>query len=386
MLSSLTDIVSPIAVSQFLKAFHEKKRLHIKATDPARGESLLPWQEIETMISMRSFDDMHVMQNGMRLPPQLYTAADMSDFHDILVQGASVVLPQIQLNIPQIQWLAMAIERQMGFAVGVNAYLSFARGGAFKPHWDKHDVLVVQVHGSKTWRLWEREFENPIESSNQAGYEISDAHSEELELSPGDALYIPRGEAHAASVSAGASVHLTFGLDSLNGVDVLQQLNHAAGQDEFLRADLPPQAAEAQLRDYEAELKARLHRLVDALDIAKFLKEDDANRPPIRHASLASTEEPSDILRLTLRRRVRLPDGGSSESQSVTIGGAVYPLSPASIDILRQLFGNDCQSRSALSAALSPLHTKSAVTAGLRDLLRLGFLMTDRTDRTDRAV
>jgi len=381
MLSSLTDIVSPIAVSQFLQAFHEKKRLHIKTTDPTRGESLLPWHDIETMISMRSFDDMQVMQSGMPLPPQLYTATDMSDFHDILAQGASVVLRQIQLNIPQIQWLATAIERQMGFTVGVNAYLSFSRGGAFKPHWDKHDVLVVQLHGRKAWRLWDGKFKNPIESSSNAKYEISDAHSEELELSPGDALYIPRGEAHAASVSAGASVHLTFGLDCLNGVDVLQQLNHAVGQDEFLRANLPPQAAEAQLRDYEAELKARLHRLVDALDIAEFLKEDDANRPPIRHASLPAAEQPSDILRLTLRRRVRLPDGSSAESQPVTIGGVAYALSPAAIDILRQLFGNDCQSRSALSAALSPLHTTSAVMAGLSELLRLGFLMTDRTDR-----
>jgi hypothetical protein len=378
MLSSLTDIVSPLAVSHFLQAFHEKRRLHIQTIEPARGERLLPWKDIETMISMRSFDDMQVMQSGMPLPPQLYTSNDMGDLHDILAQGASIVLRQVQLHVPQIQWLATAIERQMGFAVGVNAYLSFARGGAFKPHWDKHDVLVIQVHGTKTWRLWDGILKNPIESSNRARYEIDDAHSEELELAPGDALYIPRGEPHAASVCAGASVHLTFGLDSLTGVDVLQQLQHAAGHDEFLRADLPPQVAEAQLRDYEVELKARLHRLVDALDIAEFLKADDANRAPIRHASLALSDEPTDILRLTLRRQVRLPDGGSGESQPVTIGGVEYPLSPVSIDILRQLFGNDCQSRSALSAALSPLHTKAAVTAGVRELLRLGFLMTDR--------
>jgi ribosomal protein L16 Arg81 hydroxylase len=380
MLSSLTDIIAPVAVSRFLQAFYEKRRLHIKTTDPARGESLLPWQDIETMISMRSYDDMQVMQSGMPLPPQLYTAVDMGDFHDILAQGASIVMRQIQLQSPQIQWLATAIERQMGFAVGVNAYLSFSRGGAFKPHWDRHDVLVVQVHGRKTWRVWDAKIKNPIESSNSAKYEIDDAHSEELELSPGDALYIPRGEPHAASVSAGTSVHLTFGLDSLNGVDLLRQLNHAASQDEFLRSDLPPQTAEAGLRVYEAELKARLHRLVDALDIAEFLQADDANRPPIRHASLASAEQPSDMMRLTLRRHVRLPEGrsGSGGSQPVTIGGVTYALSAASIDILRQLFRSDRQSRGALCAALSPVHPKSAVMSGLRELSRLGFLMTDR--------
>lgn len=87
---------------------------------------------------------------------------------------------------------------------------------------------------------------------------------------------------------------------------MLSSLNHAAGQDEFLRADLPLQAPEARLRDYEAELKARLHRLVDALDVAEF-----------------------------------------RESQPVTIAGLAYPPSPASIDILRRIFSNDRQSRSA---------------------------------------
>jgi ribosomal protein L16 Arg81 hydroxylase len=43
----------------------------------------------------------------------------------------------------------------------VNAYLSFSKGGAFKPHWDLHDVLVVQVHGNKQWRVWNAEVPLP---------------------------------------------------------------------------------------------------------------------------------------------------------------------------------------------------------------------------------
>jgi ribosomal protein L16 Arg81 hydroxylase len=375
MLASLGDVVSPISVSEFLQAFHDKRRLHIKTADPARAASLLPWQEIETMISMRSFDGIEAMQNGMLIPPQLYQAeANMSAFHDILVQGASIIVKQIHLKIPQIQRLATAIERQLAFPVGVNAYFSFSKGGAFKPHWDRHDVFVVQVHGKKAWRLWDPQFKK----SRDAQYDITAAPSEELELSPGDVLYIPRGEPHAAAVSGGESVHLTFGLDCLNGVDLLQQLNNAAGQDDFLRTDLPPPGAEAQLRDYEAELKLRLHRLVDALSIAAFLRSNDLNRPPLRQASIASSEEPGDILRLTLRRRVPLPEATPGGSQPVTIGGATYPLSAAAIDVLRRLFASDGQARRAIMEALSSRHDPAAVTAALRDLSRLGFLATDR--------
>lgn len=62
----------------------------------------------------------------------------------------------------------------------------------------------------------------------------------------------------------------------------------------------------------------------------------------------------------------------------MTIGGVTYALSAASIDILRELFRSDRQSRGALCAALSPVQPKSAVMSGLRELSRLGFLMTDR--------
>jgi ribosomal protein L16 Arg81 hydroxylase len=43
----------------------------------------------------------------------------------------------------------------------------------------------------------------------------------EIELAPGDVLFIPRGEPHAAAVLAGRSVHLTIGLRSETGIDFL---------------------------------------------------------------------------------------------------------------------------------------------------------------------
>src|SRR4029078_5515585 len=102
-------------------------------------------------------------------------------------------------------------------------------------------------------------------------------------------------------------------------------------RDDSRRAERQPREAEARWRDHQVELKARLHRLVDTLDILKFLEEGDASRPPGRQVSLASSEEPGAIRRLPLRRRVPLPERSSEQAQPVTIGGAVYPLPPASI-------------------------------------------------------
>jgi len=376
MLRSLSDVVAPLPVAEFLRAFQAKRRLHIKATDPGRAASLLPWADLETMIALRGFADMEAMQNGMAIPPQLYQdEPDLGTFHDILGQGASLVVKQIDQHVPQLQRLAAAMERQLGFVVGVNAYLSFVKGGAFKPHWDRHDALVVQVHGAKRWTIWDATIENPVEKSQYARHDITGAPSQELELSAGDVLYIPRGEPHAAAVSGGSSVHLTFGLNSLNGLDVLRQLGEAAAEDDFVRADLPPRHVAGELADHEAELKARLHRLVDSLDVARFLADGDASRQPVRWPSLAPSEEPGDALWLTLRRQVRLPDG---QGEPVIIGGTAYALSAAAIDVLRSLFERDGQRREELSAALASRHERAALADGLRELARLGFVVSER--------
>lgn len=379
MFGSLSDVVAPVPLAEFLQAFRDKRRLHIPAGNHTRAASLLPWADVESLIALRGFADMEAMQNGMAIPPQLYQdEPDLGALHDMLAQGASLIIKQVDQHLPQIQRLATAIERQLGLVVGVNAYLSFSKGGAFKPHWDRHDALVVQVHGAKRWTIWDATFQNPVEKSQDAKHDITGAPSQELELAAGDVLYIPRGQPHAAAVSGGSSVHLTFGLDSLNGLDVLRQLADAAGQDDFLRADLPPRHAN-ELREREAEVKARLHRLVDRLDVSAFLAEDDAHRPPARRPSLAPSDEPGDVLRLTLRREISLPESSPGETpEPVTIGGTAYALSPATLDIVGLLFARDGRRRDEVSDALAPRHGVAEITEGLRELHRLGFLTTER--------
>ena len=100
----------------------------------------------------------------------------------------------VDRSIPQIRQLAAAIEREMGIQTHVNAYLSFSKGGAFKPHWDIHDVLAVQVYGNKRWRIWKGVVPYPVENADDAAINASVAPDDEIELAPGDVLFIPRGE------------------------------------------------------------------------------------------------------------------------------------------------------------------------------------------------
>lgn len=389
MINTLTELIAPVSPADFLETFRARRRLHIRASDPARAASLLPWQEIDTLLPMLARDDkLVVMRDGVAVPKEFYTSGERElfnsrAFHDLAAQGVSLVVHAIEELVPQIGRLTVAIERELGIPAQTNLYLSIAKGGAFKPHWDPHDVLVVQVHGTKRWRIWNAEarLKNAETASPAEKPYLMVSSSlppdQEIEVGPGDVLFIPRGEPHSAAISAEHSVHLTVGLKSLTGLDFVNYLRKEANTDLVLRMNLPRHASEAEVLKHEADVKHRLHRLIDATTIAQFLRQDDLNRRPyVQTAVSGALPRTDDVLRLTLRRRIPLPDGSpDGASQPVTIGGEACRLAPESIGLLRWLFDNDPATRRELDDALSPHYGQAAINAALRELSRFGFLV-----------
>jgi hypothetical protein len=386
MLATLADLLAPVSLPEFLEGFRGRKRLHISTSDPTRAETLLSWDDVDRLLSNHWFrENVGIWRDGVLVPRQFYTSNEGKELkvcalHDLLAQGVSIVVDGVHRSIAQIRQLATAVEREMGIRTQVNAYLSFSRGGAFKPHWDIHDVLAVQVHGRKRWRFWKMVVPHPIEMANRVPFDLGSAAEAEIELAPGDVLFIPRGELHAAAISSGCSVHLTIGLRSETGINFLNSICREAAQDPLLRMNLPRNLSDEHSDAHEAALKLRLHQLIDAMSMRQFLQEGDVSRlPAVQTAVSAALPQMDDVLRLTLRRRVPLPIAASEgRPQSVTIGGEARRLSPASIDVLRWLFDHDPATLRALHAGLAHLHRQDSLEAALRELLRFGFLVVNR--------
>src|SRR5208283_1139855 len=91
----------------------------------------------------------------------------------------------------------------------------------FSPHYDTHEVFVVQVGGRKRWRIYEPPIVLPHRSQPfvRAGY-APPAPLLECELCPGDLLYLPRGYVHSATTSEGYSAHVTIGLTVYTWVEL----------------------------------------------------------------------------------------------------------------------------------------------------------------------
>jgi hypothetical protein len=169
---------------------------------------------------------------------------------------------------------------------------------------------------------------------------------------------------------------LTFGLLTQTGINFFDHLRKEAMKDPILRMDLPRHSSDEQSDAHEAALKHRLHQLIDAASMSQFLREDDLSRLPVLQTAAArELPQMGDILRLTLRRRIPLPDVAPDAGvQPVTIGGEARVLSPASIDVLRWLFDHDPATLQALQAELTPRHGNDSTEAAIRELLRFGFL------------
>jgi ribosomal protein L16 Arg81 hydroxylase len=383
-LATLADLLAPVSTSEFLQVFRAKKRLHIPAPDHARAESLFSWRDIDAFLSEHMLDEnVEIKRDGTRIPRQFYTSdegkrVNIRAFHDLLPQGVSIVVNFVQRSIPQIRQLSVAIERELGIFTNVNAYLSFFKGGAFKPHWDEMDVLVLQVHGNKQWRIWNTELPYPLEKMGKVN--ASGKPDQEVEMTPGDVLFIPRGEPHAAAVSSKHSVHLTIGLESQTGLNFIDYLRKEARNDPVLRMDLPRHSSDEDSIAHEAALKRRLHHLIDTASMSQFLQERDLSRSPVLQTEvLGELPRMEDVLRLTLRRRVPLPDVAPDVGvQPVTIGGEARRVLPASIDVLRWLFDHDPATMRSLQAEMIPRHGKDSTEAAICELLRLGFLFVNR--------
>ncbi|GIG20446.1 hypothetical protein Cch01nite_11700 [Cellulomonas chitinilytica] len=162
-----------------------------------------------------------------------------------VADGATLVLQGLHRTWEPIAELTRELAAELGHPCQVNAYVTPAQSRGFDPHYDVHDVFVLQVHGEKHWTIHAPVHPDPLRSQpwsdhrdavveRAAGQPVVDAT-----FRPGDALYLPRGWVHSATALGGISVHLTIGVSAYTRYDVAQEVLTLLAADPDLRASLP---------------------------------------------------------------------------------------------------------------------------------------------------
>jgi Cu/Ag efflux protein CusF len=167
--------------------------------------------------------------------------ADADDFRRRLEQfharNYSVRFPELRPLSPELDALARALEVLLHQPVTCSAFWS--RGGMRAPvHHDDHDLVVVQLRGSKRWYLstTPSELNNPWRGIPSGAPELG-PHAA-VDVRPGDLLFLPRGTLHSVDGDT-ESLHLAIGFTPLTVREALiAALDHLSDLDQTLRVSI----------------------------------------------------------------------------------------------------------------------------------------------------
>jgi hypothetical protein len=187
-------------------------------------------------------------QGSAAIPPDEYLQTEDSsiDLPRLLARhdaGGSLVISQFhELHAPLAQ-LCRGLEKVFLHPVQANIYLTPPDAQGFRVHFDTHDVLVMQVSGAKSWRVWDDiPFPLPSRATPWANKQSPAGVPHALTLNPGDALYLPRGVMHEAAAQSGEapSLHITLGFLEASIADMLRELLEILeAENPALRASIP---------------------------------------------------------------------------------------------------------------------------------------------------
>ncbi|NJK38890.1 MAG: hypothetical protein HC835_01020 [Oscillatoriales cyanobacterium RM2_1_1] len=267
MMNTLSNLLQPYPVEQFLHENWAQQGILISGNQPSRFDHLFSWHQFNHLLNFHRLRE-----------PQLRFVLDQKDMSFANPQegvrrckaGASIVLSRVNELVPQIADLIWSLQEDLGHRkIHANVYCSWPGHQGFHCHYDTHEVFILQLEGEKEWFVFEDTLKYPYRQETWDSREPpkSEPYIHSV-LKPGDLLYIPRGHWHYAIAQNQPSLHLTIGVLCLKGADLLTWLAETLQQPEIWRKNLPlfSQGETEPLEEYTRRL---IDHLVGTLQAEK---------------------------------------------------------------------------------------------------------------------
>lgn len=246
----LTDLLSPLTAAEFMSAYWEKQPLVVHRDDPDYYAGPLSFRDVDHILSTSSVrsSELKVVVNGREIPLVELAASGpgglsngLEVLYDLYRKGSTVVFKFLHERWEPLGRLCRALSGEFSAGFQANAYLTPAGAQGLTSHYDTHDVFVLQVWGSKHWRLYESPDVLPLHSQHYRRPAAGPgAPVREFDLRAGDLMYMPRGTVHDATSNDAASLHITLGVLPVLWSTVLRDaLDQAIESDPRLRGALP---------------------------------------------------------------------------------------------------------------------------------------------------
>ncbi len=275
---TLERLLAPVPLPVFLQEYWETQPLVLQRGVPDHYQALLTPGDVDRLVttSDMTYPEFRLVRSGEPLPLSDYTkttagtgsacrrVADPDRIVEQYRNGATVILQGLHRSWPPLATLCRSLEAVLTHPTQTNIYVTPPESQGFAPHYDTHDVFILQIDGSKHWRLYDSPV--PLPDRTQ-GYRSEGAPAGqllcELDLGPGDLLYLPRGFIHEALTSRQRSIHVTLGMTGFTWLDLLAEAIAGCRDDARFRRNLPPGFAASE--EHRTALAAELAELAAEL-------------------------------------------------------------------------------------------------------------------------
>jgi hypothetical protein len=267
---ALGFLIAPIGKQEFLESYYERKPLINIRNAPERYADLLTLDMLDHFINSADLREgmIDLTNHKDRIERDDYVGEDgrisRATVAEEYLRGSTIILPQFHDSMFNLGEFCRALEEVLTCHMQTNIYLTPQPEAAgdgnqgFPPHYDNHDVFVMQISGSKAWRVYGTAVETPFRGEQfELGRHEAGEVTQSFTLNAGDCLYLPRGIMHdAENVGAEPSLHITVGLITKTWADLLlESISELALTSPDFRRSLPAGFAN---RDFDRE-KARGH-------------------------------------------------------------------------------------------------------------------------------
>jgi hypothetical protein len=281
------------------------------------------------------------------------------------LDGCSIVLNHGDLLSPWIACLCQDLQEEFPH-VYANSYLTPPNSQAVPPHADDRDVFVLQLVGSKEWKVYEQvpiPYPYPHE---QVGKDKLPVPPQVLSgplcinttLQPGDVLYMPRGFVHEAhSPSNELSFHVTIALathDWSLAELVSKETERILTQVVDYRQSVLPVTATTTPQTLQKQLDTALTMLKEEITAESLLAK--------LHHRVENHNRRAMPLRMNLLQTARVPTSSSAAAITPIDDAVVGPLAVPRVTYTTTIRGATPEERSSVSVS-NPrgLHVRDSI-------------------------
>jgi ribosomal protein L16 Arg81 hydroxylase len=279
-------LLAPLAAQAFFSTHWEREHLLVHRRQENYYRSLITAADLENLISHSDarYPAIRLAKGGGYFAPEVYTrdikhgdesflgVPDVKRIAEEYRRGATVALPAIHRTWKPLGLLCDALRERFDHPAHANAYITPGNAAGFTPHYDVHEVFVLQIAGRKRWSIYSPVIPLPHRSQpfTPQAY-AGQAPMAQVDLEAGDLLYLPRGFLHSTTTSDSYSAHVTVGITVYTWVDLVKEFLASAVEDPQLRGALP--AGFASRGELSPLLRQKMLASLDRLRSASNLEQ-----------------------------------------------------------------------------------------------------------------